>query len=204
MAEPYQSSTSVSLWIAAARLGDQAASQALFERYFQRLVQLSQARVGRQNRTEDEEDAAIVGMFQFLSGLVEGKFPNVTDRNSLWPLLMDITIKASLKQLRKQGTKKRNDLAIRGESVFLDPDNSQLGIADFAVDQFNAEALVELEETVLQIREGLDELSRQIFDLKLQYYSNREIAKKLNRPSRTIDRKLLNVILPLVSTHLLN
>lgn len=56
------STHSVTYWLAAAKTGDPAAGQILFERYFERLVSLSHRRVPRKQRVEDGEDAAIMAM----------------------------------------------------------------------------------------------------------------------------------------------
>lgn len=189
-------SHSVSIWIEAAKNGDEKAGQALFERYFNQLVNLSRTRVQRKRRVEDEEDAAIQAMHSFLAGISDGKYSQVNDRSALWPLLVDIVIKNSKKQLRKQYAAKRNDVAVGGESVFFNASDGNKQIADYAMFEADEYDSIELIEILQKVREQLSDTEREIFELKLQQKSNREIAEILGRPSRTIDRKVSNVILP--------
>ena len=192
------STHSVTYWLAAAKTGDPAAGQILFERYFERLVSLSHRRVPRKQRVEDGEDAAIMAMHSFLRGVERGQFPRVLNRETLWPLLASIVVSNSRKQLRRQQADKRRDDVVRGDSVLGHGTDHELQFAELIVDQMDDQALVELEDTIQSIRQQLSGLEREIFDLKLQEHSNREIAQKLTRPSRTIDRKLNTVILPQV------
>lgn len=187
---------SISVWIQAAKVGNEDAVQNLFERYFYKLAEISRTKVQRKRRVEDEEDAALETMNQVLAGMAEGKFPQVIDRTSLWPLLVDIVIKISRKQYRRQAAKKRNDVAVGGESVFTKASDGQLNIADFSPDEVNEENLIELADTVKILRASLGELERKIFDLKLELRSNREIAEMLSEPASTIDRRVRTVIMP--------
>jgi len=192
------STHSVTYWLAAAKSGDPLAGQALFERYFARLIALSQTRVPRTLRMEDGEDAAIAAMYSFLRGIEQGQFPHVASRETLWPLLVSIVLANSRKQLRRQQTAKRREDLLRGDSVLALGDDTATDLTELAVDQIDDQAIRELEDSVQAIRRRLPDLEREIFDLKLLEYSNREIAKRLDRPSRTIDRKVNAVILPQV------
>lgn len=198
LSEGDPSTHSVTYWLAAARSGDEDAGQALFERYFARLIALSQSRVPRKLRVSDGEDAALEGMHAFLQGVRAGRFPQVSDRETLWPLLVRLVLATSRKQLRSQLAKKRRDDQVRGDSVLADGDETARDFAELAVDPVDQQALVEWEDLLQRIRSGLPPLEREIFDLKLLELSNREIATRLERPSRTIDRKVNGVILPQV------
>lgn len=189
---------SVTNWIQAAKQGDANAGQAIFERYFGKLVDVSRRRVERTRRVEDEEDAAIQAMFSFLSGVEAGKFPDVVDRGSLWPLLIDIVVKNSKKQLRRQFAAKRGGGAERGESVFINAAGEDGGISEHVFDSLETEDLVMLADSLQQLKSQLSDVDRQILELKLECRSNREIAGILQRPPRTVDRKVETVIMPLL------
>ena len=191
--ENQDSSRSVTIWLEHARDGDDLATQKLFERYFQQLVAVSSQRVPRKKRVEDGEDAAIDTMYDFLQGLSDGKFPDVKDRSSVWPLLVDIVVKKSLQQQRKQYAKKRQDNQIRGESVLAEIGNGELRLSDFAIDS----GTHSVEATVRMFGETLSDLEREIFELKLSNKSNRKIAEILERPPRTIDRKVTGIMVKL-------
>ena len=188
---------SVTLWIQAAKQGDDLAAQKLFERYFERLATLSRNRVNRKRRVEDEDDAAIVTLNSILTGFASGKFPDVNDRSSLWPLLIDIVVKNSKKQIRKDSADKRGGGHVGGESVFLKATDGQMQIADFAVDMLSDQDSIELADMIQHARSQLSPDDQSIFDLKLEQRSNREVARLLGRPSRSIDRRVDTVILPI-------
>ena len=183
-------------WILAVRKGDKQAAQDLFERYFSQLMKVSRQSVRRKRSVEDEEDAAITALNALLQGIEDGKFPNVHDRNSLWPLLVDIVIKQSKKQLRRQRTAKRNEANVFGETELRQTESGLLQLADFALDDLSTQTSADLADLIQVFRSELPPLEQEIFDLKLHEYSNRQIAKKLGRPPTTIDRKLRTSILP--------
>lgn len=189
---------SVTYWIEAAKLGNPDAGQAIFERYFGRLVEVSRRLVARTRRVEDEEDAAIQALFCFLSGISAGKFPDVIDRASLWPLLMDMVVKNSKKQLRKQYAEKRGGGTLRGESAFVGPNGDEAVLADYIFDTLQPDDLVMLSDNLQHLKSRLSEVDRQILQLKLECRSNREIATLIDRPPRTVDRRLEKIIMPML------
>ena len=199
MIEPHApGDDSVTIWIEAAKQGNDIAAQKLFERYFERLAYVSRNRVSRKRRVEDEDDAAIVSLNTLLTGLSEGRFPQVNDRTSLWPLLIDIVIKNSKQQVRREFTAKRGGGNVEGESVFINASEGHLQIADFAVDKISEQESIELADLIQHARAKLTEDDRAVFDLKLEQRSNRDVARLLGRPSRSIDRRVESVIQPLL------
>lgn len=197
MPSPDDSKThSISVWIQAAKEGDDTAAQRLFERYFEAIANISRNRVARKRRVEDEDDAAIVTLNAILAGLASGKYPDVNDRTSLWPLLIDIVIKNSKKQIRKDSAEKRGGGLVSGESVFIRATDGEMQFADFALDQICDQDSIELAEVIQKLRADLSEDDQAILDLKLEQRSNREIAKLLGRPSRSVDRRIANEIVP--------
>ena len=84
---------SVTHWIAALKAGDEAAAQALWHRYFARMVELARAKLLAARRPDaavDEEDIALSAFNSFCAGAVRGRFPAITDRDDLWRLLVVI------------------------------------------------------------------------------------------------------------------
>ena len=93
------SGDSVSQWINALKGGDARAAQKLWERFFCSLVALARKRLPSNRRREaDEEDVALSAFDHFFRGIAQGRFPQLSDRNSLWRLLIVLT------------TRKANDL----------------------------------------------------------------------------------------------
>ena len=158
--KPIDLDGSITIWLAAAKTGDEKAAQALFERFFKKLVSVSQTRVLRKERVEDSEDAAIEAMYDFLAGVTTDKYPDIGDRSSLWPLLVAIVVNKSKKQVRKQHAKKRGNGIVRGESIFEEIDDLGLGLADFAEANQVEPVAEDLNEIVKEYRKRLTGLSR--------------------------------------------
>lgn len=90
--------------------GDPAAVQALWERYFSRLVLLARGRLRRvvgPGGIEDEEDAVLSAFDSFVQGLQRERFPRLSDRHNLWQLLVTITTRKVYDQAERRGAEKR-------------------------------------------------------------------------------------------------
>src|SRR5262245_59251000 len=183
---------SVSKWIEQARRGDEAAAQALWDRYFHRLMALARNKLaGSPTRAENEEDVALSALHSFFRGISRGRYPKLRDRDSLWPLLAKITECKALNLREKMLAQKRGRGDVRGESVF-DNSDSAGGIQNFAVSAPTEEFA---ESLSLQCRELMDRLRGdeslvQVARLKLEGYTNAEIAQKIGCVPRTVERKL--------------
>ena len=111
------------------KAGDQAAAQALWERYFDHLVRLARRRLAISRRggaDEDEEDAALSAFDSFCAGLAGGRFPRLVDRDDLWRLLVVITARKASAQVDRRRALKRGGDLFRvdgpGEGTTIPPD----------------------------------------------------------------------------------
>lgn len=78
------SSHGVSQWFGRLAQGDDAAFQAIWEHFFDRLVRLADKRLdGLPRRIADEEDVALSAMRSFYRGVTAGRFPHLYDRGDL-------------------------------------------------------------------------------------------------------------------------
>ncbi len=183
------SEVSVTQWIADLRVGQEtAAQQQLWARYFKRLQALAKAKLGNMPRAvEDEEDVAVSALGSFFVRVREGQFPDLTDRNGLWPLLAKITARKAINLHKRQTAAKRGGgrQAETGAS-----DDSQNAPLEFVDEQITPASLVELSEQCnLLMAELPDEAMRQIAELKLAGCSTQEIAQQLELSPRTVERK---------------
>lgn len=183
------SEVSVTQWIADLRVGQEtAAQQQLWARYFKRLQALAKAKLGDMPRAvEDEEDVAVSALGSFFVRVREGQFPDLTDRNGLWPLLAKITARKAINLHKRQTAAKRGGgrQAETGAS-----DDSQNAPLEFVDEQITPASLVELSEQCnLLMAELPDEAMRQIAELKLAGCSTQEIAQQLELSPRTVERK---------------
>jgi RNA polymerase sigma factor (sigma-70 family) len=186
-------SGSVSHWIIALKEGDQAAAQPLWERYHARLIGLArQILQGARRRDADEDDVVQNAFHSFFEGATRGRFPQLNDRDSLWRLLVVITARKAISQIRKE---RRHILACRPQGTGFarfpwDADDDALlplVVGNEPTPELAAQ-LVEQYQILLE-RLGDDKL-RQIAVWKLEGWTNGEIAAKLNCSRRTVIRKL--------------
>src|SRR5262245_61016971 len=186
---------SVTVWIGALKAGDPAAAQRLWERYFRKLVRLARARFrDAPGRGADEEDVALSAFDSFCSGAADGRFPQLSDRDNLWPLLVVITARKVIDARNHEKRLKRGGGKVRGESAWLDAVDSSdrdgginLVIGDEPTPAFAAEVAERTRRLLAAL--GSAEL-RRVAVWKLEGYSNAEIADKLGCVERTVERKL--------------
>ncbi len=188
MQEP--SDVSVTQWIAELRVGQESiAQQELWGRYFNRLVALARQKLGNSPRAvEDEEDVAVSALGSFFVRVRDGQFPDLTDRNGLWPLLAKITACKAINQQKRLFAAKRGGLN-QPTVASGNPDDSHAAI-DFVDEQITPASLVELSEQCDAMLAELPEpVMRQIAEKKLAGYSTQEIAAELDVSPRTVERK---------------
>lgn len=175
---------SVTQWIQDVRTGEEDAARKLWERYFQRLVDLAHRKMHSVPKQEsDEEDVVIQALNSFFGGARQGRFPRLADRNDLWSLLASIVEHKAQKVRRRQSALKRGGAKTR---VDLDFDNQ---IADPVAPSLG-DLNLELRELLSQLR---DDCLREIVVLVLYGHTNAEIAEKLDVHERTVERRRLIV-----------
>src|SRR6516164_352846 len=102
------STGSVTEWIGQLRGGDAEAAQKLWEGYFQKMVELARRKLqGLPRRAADEEDVAFSAFKSFCLGASAGRYPQLGDRDSLWPLLVSITAHKAVDLMRHEHRRKR-------------------------------------------------------------------------------------------------
>ena len=95
---------SVTQWLGDLKRGEQEAAQPVWARYFDRLVVLAHARLRAMHTATadaDEEDAALSAFDSFCAGMEQGRFPQLSDRDDLWRLLVTITGRKVLDQAER-------------------------------------------------------------------------------------------------------
>jgi DNA-directed RNA polymerase specialized sigma24 family protein len=184
---------SVTHWIRALKDGDAAAAQPLWERYFRRLVGLARKKLRSARRREaDEDDVALSAFDSFCRGAMQGRFPQLADRDDLWRLLMVITARKALDLLTRQGTLKSGGGKVRGESALLDAaDGTGGGIGAVVGRGPTPEEVAILAEQLERLLDKLgDDELRTIAVWKMEGFTNEEIRKKLDCAPATVERRL--------------
>ncbi|MEM7231443.1 MAG: sigma-70 family RNA polymerase sigma factor [Planctomycetota bacterium] len=185
-------------WIRRAKNGDDEAAQRLWTRYVDRLVSLARRKLPERNRRAADEEDVVQSVFQsFFQRAREGRFPQLSDRDDLWSLLVVITHRKAINQSLKERADKRGGGKLRGESILAQPGATGEGPPGF-------DALFGSEPTpdfALEVAEEFEELlaslatteQRQVACLKMEGFTVEEIAERLGKSSRSVSRKLVLV-----------
>lgn len=193
MADQIQNSVTRLIARLAAGDVDEAARQ-LWGRYFDRLeriarVRLRQARCG----VADGEDAALSAFDSLCRGVAQGRFPELGSRDVLWRLLVTIASRKAIDHIEREGRQKRGGGRVLGEADLAGPGLAGEavrwnGTAGWAADPQDA---AEMKEEIRRLLDRLpDESLRLVALLKLEGYTNEEIARALDCAVRSVERKL--------------
>jgi DNA-directed RNA polymerase specialized sigma24 family protein len=185
---------SVSQWIDDLREGDEIAAARLWQRYYRRLIGLACRKLGgAPRRMADEEDVVLSAFHSFCERAQGGLFPDLRDRSDLWRLLVRITERKALNQVRAGARKKRGSGMVAGESVLMDSRaaGEAAGIGGVPGLEPTPEFAAEMVEAVDRLFGILpDDELRRIAVRKLEGYSNEEIAAEVGRSLPTVERRL--------------
>jgi DNA-directed RNA polymerase specialized sigma24 family protein len=196
--EPSSIDEPVTGWLNELKLGDETASSRIWEYYFQSVVDLARRRLGNTpRRVADEEDVALSVFNRLFTGISGGQFPDLSDRDSLWRLLVVMTSRRSIDQIQHDRRQKRGAGMVRGDSGLFSAgtsDSALFGFDELAGDEPTAEYIAMMaEETTHYLALLADETLEQIAVWKLEGYTNQDIAEMLSLNVRTIERKLQSI-----------
>ena len=184
---------SITHWIQDIKDGNRDAAQSLWERYFTRLVNHARNEMrGANRRVSDEEDVAQSVFATFCRAAENGRYPDLSDRDSLWRLLIKMTVDKSIDHRRKASAKKRGGANVRGESAFRPSSQDESNaMAEVIGDEPTPEFVAVMSEQVTALLELLDRDDlKKLAIAKLEGYTNKEIAERENCSERTIERRL--------------
>src|SRR5438105_6152844 len=173
------SSHSITYWIRQVEAGEAAAAQKLWESYFQKMVELARRKLGGvPRRVADEEDVALSAFKSFCLGARAGRFPQLGDRNSLWPLLVAITAHKAVDVMRHERRLKRGGPLAKGAPGLLADAEAELAqaIGPGPTPEFALQVAEECERLLDLL--GDDGL-RTIALWKMEGYTVEEIAGRL-------------------------
>lgn len=174
----------VTVWLGQLQAGNSAAVRPLWDRYFHRLVGLARKRLASApNRAADEEDVALSAFDSFCRNAEAGKFPDLADRDSLWRMLAQFTLRKTAHHLRDAGRLKRGGGAAAGDGAAVWED--VLGREpDPAV---AAEVADECDRLLTAL--GDPDL-RQVALLRMDGHAVDEVAHRVGCAPRSVKRKL--------------
>lgn len=170
------------------RGGDPAAFEALWQRYFDRLVAMATrlaASVG--------EDAALSAFHSFHRRARRGDFPNLDDRDDLWVQLMTLTRQKIIDTRRRDNALKRGGgvKTIRESDLPGGDEGGEIGLAEIVGREPDPEFAAIMTEQCRRLLEALgDDGLREIALLKMGLHTHQEIADRFGRSLSWVNRKL--------------
>ncbi|MGI9427607.1 MAG: ECF-type sigma factor [Bythopirellula sp.] len=177
---------SVTHWIGQVKeCGEGTAERKLWDHYFSRLVALARQKLrDLPPHLRDDEDVALSALNSFFSRAKQDGFPRLHDRTDLWQLLAKITVRKAIDQRRKLYALKRCVSRVHQDST------DEEILKDLVSGEPTADMLAAANEECQRLLGTLGEELRLVACMKLEGYTNREIAAKLGRVERTVERKL--------------
>ena len=174
----------INLW----RQGDEDAARQIVERYIDRLLLLARRRISQRLASRVDAEDIVQSVFRtFLHRVKDGQF-TFAEQDDLCKLLVRITLHKTLRQVAFHKAAKRDPglETDQGEhhseqlSALFDQEPTQEATVTF---------LDQLEHFLTQLRPQ----EREILEMRLQGYSNEEIAQKLGLYDRKIRRIIEHV-----------
>ena len=177
------------------RSGDAAerdlAARLIWRRYFRDLLELARNNLNRRIRRREDEEDVLQSMYKsFCLRQQRGEF-DLSGRDALWKLLVTITLRKARNAAKKQARDKR-DIA-REQTI---ADHADAEPAYWALEQMDhsdpspAEAALLNEALERRLAVLEDPELRQIALWRLEGYTNREIADRLDCTERSVERRM--------------
>lgn len=183
---------SITRWFGSLKAGDREAAQKLWERFSARLVALARERLkSAPKRSADEEDAVLSAFDSFCRATEEGRFPQLRDRGELWNLLVTITVRKVHDQVAYDGRKKRGGAKLVRESELGRGGSAAQGFDEIIGREPTPQLALELAEQCQRLLDLLGDADlRTVACMKMEGYTNHEIANRLDCARSTVQRKL--------------
>lgn len=178
---------SVTGWLGRLKGGDSLAAQKLWRRYVEQLIRLARKKLGQTpRRAADEEDVVTAAFASFYRGVQASRFSKLDNRDDLWQVLVVLTERKAIDQIRHECADKRGAGEVRGESALEASDLDDL-VANEPSPQFAVQVADELERLLDVL--GDDSFRRIAID-KMQGYTNQEISARVGISLRSVERRL--------------
>lgn len=175
---------SVTNWINALKGGDHLAAERLWSFLQRRLVNHAQRLVRVSPAHYDEDDVALSAFGAMCDGLQNGRYEDIDNRSDLWKLLAVITVNKARKRAEHENRLKRGGAFSKisdGESILkLLTSNDLPPELSLSMKEECERKLESLEQKELKL----------VVLLKVEGYTNDEIADSMGCTRRSIQRRL--------------
>lgn len=180
--------------------GRPEAVEAIWNRYYQRVLAAARRRLrgAPGQAVEDDEDLALGVLHALIAGAARGQFERLEDRSDLWQILSALVAREAGKRRRWYEQWKRSGRPASGDR---EPGAGQSGPAASPEDsdpldrapgkEPTPEIAAMLRDEIEHFLEALDDPTlRQIAEWRIEGATNAEIAGRLGRTVRTVERKV--------------
>jgi RNA polymerase sigma-70 factor (ECF subfamily) len=165
------------------RKGDEQAAQVVYKSYVNRLLPLVRQRLSqRMARRVDPEDVVQSVFRTFFTRVKAGRFV-IEEQDDLSKLLVSITVRKTLRQVAYHKAAKRDP----GHETTQN-DSSCPALGDLLSMEPSPEATVVFLDQLEKFLKELNPRDRRILELRMEGYSNEQVARRLGKVDRTIRR----------------
>lgn len=182
-------SPNVSHWIELVKGGDSVAANKIWRHYFDQLVRAVRRKLYGQNRAVSDEEDIVLSVFEsFYDAAENGRFPDLSDRDDLWQLLLRMSGRKVIDKRRRDRRQRRGgEVRVHSLNELRDGES----VIDAIGDEPSPEMVLMMQESVEQFFShlGVGQL-RDLAGAKLEGYSNAELAERFGCSERTIERRL--------------
>ncbi len=134
---------------------------------------------------------ALSAFDSFCRRAVCGQFPQLDDRDNLWRLLVIITARKAYKLILRTTSQKRGSHAVLDEAALAKNGKNVVQIEQFIAQEPTAEFAAQAAEEYQYLLKRLgDDRLREVALLKMEGFTNEEIAAKRGCVERTVYRQL--------------
>ncbi len=176
--------------IARVRSGDQDAASELYGRYVSRLLRIVFRQIDSSSVAArlDPEDVVQSAVWSFVRRLREGEF-KFDDEEDIWKLLTTVVLNKTRNQIERNLAARRS---VNRESRVEDRDLEEQTLRRLQMQPSISDALA-FRETLQQLFAKLDTTDATVLQMRLEGYSQQEIADELDLAARTIRRRLVGI-----------
>lgn len=171
------------------RDGDEEAAGIIYSRYIQRMMRVVGGKIPDSMRARVHPEDVVQSVFRTVFRRMQNGEFTFSDDDDLWKLLVTV----ALNKARKQTTK---NLAAR-RSINRETQLSELTVDESLLQhlsgQPNISDVVAFRETLDGVLAQLDETGANIVQLRLEGFTQDEIAARLGITDRTVRRKLTTI-----------
>src|SRR5262249_18616696 len=126
----------------------------------------------------------------FCQGAERGHFPDLSDRDNLWRLLVVVTARKAAQVRRDQARLKRGGGQVRGEADLEGSSEDGPALAEVVGQEPTPDFAASVAEGCQRVLGLLDDDLRSRALARMEGHTNEEIAARLGCAARTVERKV--------------